>query len=144
MQGRILGISHGRQASQDEQGGLRQDFQGISDQPLHHHHSTSTQRLCREIVGWKHLSHPNILPLLGTSVLTDPDCFLILTEWMPSGNVMQYARSNPGANRLRLVNSLVVSPYPSSHSFITCSSLGPCPAWPTFTGLGSFMEILKG
>ena len=36
---------------------------------------------------------------------------------------MQYARSNPGENRLRLVNSLVVSPYLFSHSFITRSSL---------------------
>ncbi|KAF9648137.1 kinase-like protein [Thelephora ganbajun] len=62
------------------------------------------KRLCREIIGWKHLSHPNILPLLGVSVLTDPHCFRILTEWMPNGNVMRYARSNPEANRLRLLS----------------------------------------
>ena len=29
---------------------------------------------------------------------------------MPNGNVMQHTRSNPEANRLRLVSSLAVSP----------------------------------
>ena len=72
---------------------------------MHHLYPSSIQRLCREVVGWKHLSHPNVLPLIGISVLANPRCFLILTEWMPNGNVMQYARSNPRANRLRLVSS---------------------------------------
>jgi len=77
----------------------------------HYHHSSLTQRLCREIIGWKHLSHPNILPLLGVSVSTDPHCFRILTEWMSGGNVMQYTKSNPDANRLELVSPLTISPY---------------------------------
>ena len=71
-----------------------------------HHHSTSTQYLCREIIAWKHLSHPNILPLKGVSVSVDPPHFSILSEWMPNGNVMKYARSNPEANRLGLVSRL--------------------------------------
>ena len=69
------------------------------------HRSFSTQRLCREIIGWKYLSHPNILPLLGVSVFADPHCFRIITEWMPGGNVVQYAKSNPEANRLGLVSA---------------------------------------
>ena len=76
----------------------------------HRHHSVIIQRLCREVVGWKHLSHPNIFPLLGVSMSADPYPFLILSEWMPNGNVMQYARSNPEANRLRMVGPLAVSP----------------------------------
>ena len=83
----------------------------------HHPYSTSTQRLCREVIGWKRLSHPNIFPLLGISVSTDPYHFLILSEWMSNGDVMQYARSNPEANRLRMVGPLVVSPR-SSPPFI--------------------------
>ena len=75
---------------------------------VRYHCSALVQRLCREIIGWKGLAHPNILPLLGVSVSTDPHCFRILTEWMPSGNVMQYARSNLEANRLRLVSPLLV------------------------------------
>ena len=78
------------------------------------HRSASTQQLCREIIYWKHLSHPNILPLLGVSVSADQR-YSILTMWMPGGNAMQYARSNPDANRLELVSPFVVFP-PFSHS----------------------------
>ena len=72
--------------------------------------SVLAQRLCREIIGWKHLSHPNILPLLGVSVPANARSFHILTEWMPNGNVTQYTKSNPNANRLRLVRSLAIFP----------------------------------
>ena len=81
---------------------------------MHHLYSPSTQHLCREVVGWKHLSHPNILPLMGISVLADPHCFLILTEWMSNGSVIQYARSNPRENRLQLVSS------PPYLNFLVC------------------------
>ena len=77
---------------------------------IHHLSSASIQRLCREIISWKHLSHRNILPLFGVSMPTDPQGFCVLTEWMPNGNVMQYTRSNPEANRFRLVSPLAVSP----------------------------------
>ena len=73
-----------------------------------HHHQASTQELCREIISWKHLSHQNILPLLGVTVSADLRCLRILTEWMPNGNVMQFIESNPKENRLRLVSLLVV------------------------------------
>ena len=65
------------------------------------------QRLCREVVAWKHLTHPN-MPLIGVSVSADPNRFCILTKWMPRGNVMEYAKSKPEANRLRLVCPLLV------------------------------------
>ena len=74
----------------------------------HYRYSAFNQRLCREIIIWKHLSHANIMPLLGVLVSADRHCFRILTEWMPNGNVMQFARSNPNENRLRLVSSLAV------------------------------------
>jgi len=68
------------------------------------------QRLCREIIIWKHLSHANILPLLGVLISADLRCFRILTEWMPNGNVMRYTILNPKENRLRLVSFLVAFP----------------------------------
>ena len=71
-------------------------------------YSASNQRLCREIIIWKHLSHANIMPLLGVLASGDLRCLRILTEWMPNGNVIQFARSNPSENRLRLVSSLAV------------------------------------
>ena len=73
----------------------------------HHSHLILVQRLCREVLIWKRLSHPNILPLVGVSVAKNPRHFRIISEWMPNGNVMEYTRSNPRANRLRLVSSVV-------------------------------------
>jgi len=68
-----------------------------------------TQRLCREVLVWKRLSHPNILPLLGVSMSKSPQYFRIISEWMQNGNVTEYIGSNPEANRLRLV-SLSIDP----------------------------------
>ena len=39
----------------------------------------------------------------------NPHYFRIISEWMPNGNVMEYIRSNPQANRLRLVSPAVRS-----------------------------------
>ena len=67
--------------------------------------------LCWEVLIWKRLSHPNVLPLLGVSMLKNPQYFHIVSEWMPNGNVKEYIRSNPKANRLRLVSPVVHSPH---------------------------------
>lgn len=69
----------------------------------------SIQRLCREVLIWKRLSHPNILPLLGVSMSNSPQYFRIISEWMPNGHVTEYIRSNPEVNRLRLVSLAMVS-----------------------------------
>ena len=69
-----------------------------------------TQGLCREVLIWKRLSHPNVLPLLGVSMSKNPQYFHIVSEWMPNGNVKEYIRSNPKANRLRLVSPAVRFP----------------------------------
>jgi len=69
----------------------------------------STQRLCREILIWKHLSHPNVLPLFGVSVSKNPQQFRIITEWMPNGDAVEYVKSNPEANRLRLVSPAIIT-----------------------------------
>jgi len=102
------------------------------------------QRLCREIIIWKHLSHANILPLLGVLISADLRCFRILTEWMPNGNVMQYTKLNPKENRLRLVSFL---PFPRDvfcHSSVTFSSLRSHLVWPIFMSSRLFTGISKG
>ena len=76
---------------------------------MHYNHSVSAQGLCREVIIWKRLSHPNILPLLGVSVSKNPQYFRIISEWMSNGNVMEYITSNPEVNRLCLVRSAVHS-----------------------------------
>lgn len=91
------------------EGGHIRVFKVFSISTVHVRSSTFIQRLCREVIGWRHLIHPNILPLLGISMVTDSNYFDILTEWMPNGNLMQYAKSNSEANRVQLVTMLIIS-----------------------------------
>jgi len=76
-------------------------------------------------------------------VSADPHWFRILTEWMPGGNVIQYAKSNPEANRLGVVSLFAVSPPFALYSSISFSSLRSCLLWPTSTSSRSFMGISK-
>ena len=59
------------------------------------------QTFCRGINGLKSISHPNVLPVVEVSETLFPLC--IMTPWMAGGNIIQYTRVNPGANRLMLV-----------------------------------------
>jgi len=59
------------------------------------------QRFCREGVAWKHLRHPNILPLLGVTV---SGCrFAMVSEWMPNGNINEFVAKDQHVNRTVLV-----------------------------------------
>jgi len=61
----------------------------------------SHQIYCREVEGSKHLSHPNILPIIEISETLYPLC--IMNPWMPDGNIVQYTQKNKNADRLMLV-----------------------------------------
>ncbi|KAF9789485.1 kinase-like domain-containing protein [Thelephora terrestris] len=56
---------------------------------------------CKEVVTWKSLRHPNILPLLGVNM--DGLHFSMVSEWMKNGNIDEFLTENPGANRLGLL-----------------------------------------
>ena len=53
---------------------------------------------------WKFLRHPNILPLLG--VMVSENRFAMASDWMQNGNINEFIRAHPGANRLKLVSPL--------------------------------------
>ncbi|KAF9642387.1 kinase-like protein [Thelephora ganbajun] len=55
------------------------------------------QRFCREAVAWKHLRHPNILPLLG--VTTSEHRLAMVSEWMENGNINQFIEKDRHVNR---------------------------------------------
>jgi len=57
--------------------------------------------LFQEIVIWRRLSHPNVLPVLGVSPKLFPLC--VITEWMINGNIMEFTPEHPEVNRLHLV-----------------------------------------
>ena len=66
---------------------------------------------------WKHLVHPNIVPLLG---VISP--LQLISEWMSSGDLMGYLEIHPGKDRLSLVRALRTAPYDilTSSSVIRC------------------------
>jgi len=59
------------------------------------------QRFCREVVTWKALHHPNVLPLLGVTMTENR--FVTVSEWMENGDINMFMKANPGVNRLELV-----------------------------------------
>lgn len=61
------------------------------------------QRFCKEVLLWKLLTHPNILTFYGAS--TRQNQFCMVSPWMENGNILNYTRKAPEANRLRLVSS---------------------------------------
>ena len=50
---------------------------------------------------WKHLMHPNILPLLGVTLTP----FQLVSTWMPGGDLPGYIKKNPDVDRIRLVGA---------------------------------------
>lgn len=56
----------------------------------------------QEAVTWKRMAHPNIVPLLG--VIIYPRLQLI-SEWMSGGDLPDYVKQNPDADRLGLVGA---------------------------------------
>jgi len=58
-----------------------------------------TQTFCREAVVWKHLTHPNVLPLLGVTI----GPYQLISKWVSGGNLLGYVQKHPDADKLRLV-----------------------------------------
>ena len=48
---------------------------------------------------WKHLTHPNVLPLLGVTITP----LQLISDLMPGGDLPRYVKNNPDANLLGLV-----------------------------------------
>ena len=48
---------------------------------------------------WRHLTHPNILPLLGVTITP----FQLISNWMSGGDLPGYVQKNPNVDRLKLV-----------------------------------------
>ena len=65
--------------------------------------SAPYQKFRRAMEKIKHNPHPNILSVIEFSDTSSPLC--IMSPWMPDGNIIQYTKANPGANRLMLVRA---------------------------------------
>ena len=63
-----------------------------------YHYQQDPQLFCHEVVMWKRLTHPNVLPLLGITL--DPPQLIL--SWMPGGDLLEFIK-NPDADRVALV-----------------------------------------
>ncbi|KAF9783784.1 kinase-like domain-containing protein [Thelephora terrestris] len=60
-----------------------------------------TRRFCKEFVTWKYLRHPNVLPLVG--VIMSGNQLMMVSEWMPNGNIIEFVKAHENVNRLELL-----------------------------------------
>ena len=67
-------------------------------------HPDDNQRFYREVIGWKYVSHPNVLPFHGVSETLFSFC--IITPWLSNGNIIEYTKKNQTVSRLQLVSNL--------------------------------------
>ena len=74
---------------------------------------TGTQRFFREAIAWRHLRHPNILPLLGVNLNLEQYQLAMISEWMAHGNINEFVERREGVNRVQLVSDDAI-PYDSS------------------------------
>ncbi|KAF9780779.1 kinase-like domain-containing protein [Thelephora terrestris] len=60
-----------------------------------------SKRFWKEVIAWKAVQHPNILPLLG--VVIAGDRIAMVSEWMAGGNIKEFIGTHPNANRYELL-----------------------------------------
>ncbi|PBK85265.1 kinase-like protein, partial [Armillaria gallica] len=56
----------------------------------------------KEVVVWRQLRHPHILPLLGVNEDLFAPRFCLISPWMRHGNIIEYLQDNPRAAHERL------------------------------------------
>ena len=66
--------------------------------------SDYNQRFYRDILGWKYIAHPNVVPFSGVSETLFS--FSIINPWLPNGNILDYIQKNQRVNRLQLVSNV--------------------------------------
>ncbi|KAF8183881.1 kinase-like domain-containing protein [Mycena galopus ATCC 62051] len=66
---------------------------------LHH----IRQKFCREVLVWRELQHPHILPCLGINGDSFPSSLCLVSPWMEHGTVMNYLKEHGHENIDRLL-----------------------------------------
>ena len=100
--GHLVAVKTTRVPKQDDLLKIRKvSVRGVLDS-LEYCSDHPSQRFCKEVVLWNTLSHPNILKLTGVQGDMDKGQFVAISEWMASGNIMEYIQNNH-VNRLELV-----------------------------------------
>ena len=69
------------------------------------------KRLKREVTVWRQALHPNVVALLGwtSQVIKDNIRVSLISAWCDGGNIKDYLRRNPIADRYALVRFVSTS-----------------------------------
>ncbi|KAF9642010.1 kinase-like protein [Thelephora ganbajun] len=65
-----------------------------------------TRRFCKEVMTWKALRHPNVLPLLGVTMSNNQ--FTMVSEWMFNGNINEFIKAHRDVNRFELLKDVAL------------------------------------
>ncbi|KDQ06849.1 hypothetical protein BOTBODRAFT_39282 [Botryobasidium botryosum FD-172 SS1] len=66
------------------------------------------RRLAREIITWENLDHPGVIKLLG--ICSGFGRFsALISPWYNNGNVSEYLKTHPNANRLNLLRGVIAA-----------------------------------
>ena len=63
------------------------------------------QKFYKEVIGWKSIRHPNLVPFLGVLKDRTQFRFAMVSEWMPNGNINEFVKAHRDVNRFKLVRS---------------------------------------
>ena len=58
---------------------------------------------------WKALQHPNVLQLIGVTMSETQ--FAMVSDWMANGNISDFLKARPDADRLELVSLSFTQPH---------------------------------
>jgi serine/threonine protein kinase len=64
----------------------------------------------QEVVACRQFCHPNVVGFLGIGSDETDQLYSFVTPYMKNGNVMEFLKHYPNANRLTLVSTLPANP----------------------------------
>ncbi|KAK0209376.1 hypothetical protein IW262DRAFT_1281594, partial [Armillaria fumosa] len=70
--------------------------------PMKNNRNTSFKACLKEVMVWRQLHHPHILPLLGVNEDLFAPGFCLISLWMCHSNIIQYLQDHPKAAHERL------------------------------------------
>ncbi|KAF7326860.1 Kinase-like protein [Mycena venus] len=65
-------------------------------------------KFCREVLVWKDMHHPHILPFLGVDQHSFPPALCIVSPWMEHGTVLNYVKVHGHANVNKLLHEIAL------------------------------------
>ena len=88
--------------------------------------SQPIQMFYKEVIVWKALHHPNVLPLLGVPKDRSQFKFAMVSEWMENGTINQFVKAQRDVNRFKLVSFRCVTRYAHHSDHATFAVGGRC------------------